>query len=193
MDSVSNKKSDKRRSFVWAISAALAVMVLAPPIVQAAAQKVNIVKSIPLTVKGSVSVKNNGASAPGQQLGALSEQVGKRQMVDIISGGDGFWGVGYCGHPTAANRTVTVPAAAPGDPDNVVAGILIGGDGGAAVTVKAPELPTGTNPVVTLTTTATDPVQTISLPSGLRVSPSQLVFECATGDPTIDSFIVLGH
>ena len=185
MDSVPNKNSEKRRTFAAIIGAALAVMVLAPPIVQAAAQKVNVVKSVP------IAVKNNGATAKGQQLGALEEQIGKRQMVDIIAGGDGFWGVGYCG---LENDTVTVPAANPGDPDNVVAGVLIGGNGGAVVTVKAPELPTQNNPVITLMTTASNPVQSVSLPSGLRVSPSQLVFECVAGSAAEgDSFIVLGH
>lgn len=190
----SEVRGKKSRSFVTAIAICLAVMVLAPPIVQAAAQKVNITKSITLPVKGSVSVKNNGATAAPQDWGALpGESAPKRQMVDMIAGGDGFWGVGYCGHPTAANRKVIVPAAEEGDPDNVVAGILIAGDGGATVTVKAPELPTGTTPVATFNTTATNPVQSIALPSGLRVSPSDLEFECTAGDLPTDTFIVIGH
>jgi hypothetical protein len=178
-------------------------MVLAPPIVQAAAQKVNITKSITLPVKGSVNVKNNGATAAAQDLGALGEELGKRQTVDTISGGEGFFGAGVCGattdpvhdNDTSSDNRVVVPAAAPGEPDNVVAGIIIGGQVGtpATVTVKAPELPSGESPIIALRTSAENPTEYIGLNSGLRASPSRLVFQCPAGAPDGNSFVVIGH
>ena len=206
MDLVENERRTKRQTFIAVIGIALAAMVMAPPIVEAAVQAVRIKKSVPLPLKKNTAVKvrNNGAIAGPQQSGALpTETLGKRQMVDVFSGGEGFWGAGFCGvndtSPDPGEQEgdkVTVPAAAPGQPNNVVAGIIAtSGPTGvpAAVTVKAPQLPTGDNPVVTIRTSPEQPTVSITLPSGLRVSPSALVFECQAGGPTGASFAVIGH
>lgn len=198
MDSSKSARGDKRRTFLSAIGIVAAVMVLAPPIVQAATQKVNVVKSV------SISVKNNGAIAPAQDHGALpGEDLAKRQMVDTFAGGEGFWGVGVCGavtdpdevDDTGSDDRVIVPAAADGEPDNVVGAILIGATVGApaVVTVSAPTINPG-GPIIALRTSAEEPTKLVGFDSGLRASPSRLVFSCpAPAVGTGASYVVVGH
>lgn len=199
-------RREKRQTFMAAIGIALAVMVLAPPIVQAAAQKVNIVKSITLPVKGTVGVKNGGAIQtrdPGA-FGAIPNNAGqfptKALSTSTIAGGGGLFGVGVCGattDPDEANDTpddnrVIVPATT-GNSPNIVTGILIGAPSAspATVTVKAPTLPSGNNPIIALRTSTEKPTEFIGLGNGLTVSPSRLVFECPAG--TGATYIVTGQ
>ena len=205
MESASNPRREKRRTFMSAVGIVLAIMVLAPPIVYAAAQKVNVVKSVPIGLKAgtSVGVKNlNGAVSPGQQNGVLpSENLPKSVNANIVAGGDGFWGVGVCEHPSgAAAQTVTVPrdADTTDNVENVVTGVIIGSPDAATVTIAAPDLPggPGDNPILIFRTSAEQPSQAIDLPTGLKVSPSELVFRCQSGgDPSTNpaTFVVLGH
>ena len=204
MESAANPRREKRRTFLSAVGIVLAIMVLAPPIVYAAAQKVNVVKSVPIGLKAgtSVGVKNlNGAVSPGQQNGALpTENLPKSVNANIVAGGDGFWGAGVCEHPSPGADTVVVPR----DPDttdnveNVVTGVIIGSTDAATITIAAPDLPggPGDDPIIRYHTTAGEPSQAITIPTGLKVSPSELVFKCTQGgtipsDPS--TFVVLGH
>ena len=209
----STPRREKRRTLMSAFGIVLAVMVLAPPIVYAAAQKVNIVKSIPLPLKAgtSVSVTNlKGATTGVQDHGLLSaefesgdEKTPKTVNSSIYSGGEGFWGAAVCeageGDPgdQATDNQVTIPAAlATAKHDNVISSIVIGSPDAAIVTITAPDL--NENPILVYRTSAEQPSQAIELPTGLRVSPSEIVIRCVQGgDPTIGPLTatvgVLGH
>lgn len=205
MDSAATTRGDKRRTFLTAIGIVAAVMVLAPPVVQAATQKVNIVKSKVLTVRGNVGVSQlNGATAAGQASGnpGLQEQLPKSLNVNNVAGGEGLWGSGTCAGPTAASRQVTIPAAPVGEPDNVISHVIVGSPDAAEITISAPDLPGATGPIIRYRTTDSHPSQAIDLAAGLRVSPAGIVIECVSGgslttDPTDTSdvarFAVLGH
>jgi hypothetical protein len=197
---------EKRQMFVTAIGIALAVMVLAPPIVQAAVQRVKV------TNEPTVGVKNGQAiqTRPLGNLGAIPNQAGqfptKALSVANVAGGGGFWGVGICGAATDNNEAndtgddnrVIVPAAGPGNPPNIVTGVIVGEQNPAAppanVTVKAPDLPSGNNPITGFGNSAEQPTMTASFGTGLTVSPSRLIFECQPeSGPTGASFVVLGQ
>lgn len=209
MDSSKSARSDKRRLFLSAIGIVAAVMVLAPPIVQAASQKVNVVKSVKVGIKGTASVKELvDATSEGQDsaaLGGAGEVIPKTVNTNMVAGGEGFWGTGVCGAPggdtdpdtdTSSDPQVTVPAATPGDPDNIISGVLLGSPDAAIITVKAPELPSGNNPVLIFRTSAELPSQTIMLPGGLRASPSRIVLDCVAGGTYPSNpatFVVMGH
>ena len=215
MDLVENARREKRQAFFAALGIALAVMILAPPIVQAAAQAVRITKSIPLPLKKGTTVKisNQGATVGTQPLGApdLGESMPKTLATSIYAGGDGFHGGGVCGSPdmtpdTATDQDETVPAADPGKPDNVVTGVILSGpvddpaapnpSAPAVMTVKAPAL-FGNNAIITIRNSAAEPTKVLELPSGLRVSPSELKFECVAGGNLaagkFAQFVILGH
>lgn len=202
MESASNPRREKRRTFMSAVGIVLAIMVVTPPIVNAAAQKVKIVKSKPLPLKSntSVGVKNlNGAVSPGQQSGVLpSEDIPKSVNANIVAGGDGFWGAGICGHPTESEVTVPRDADTTDNVENVVTGVIVGSPDAATITIAAPDLPggPGEDPILLYRTSAEQPSQAIDLPTGLKVSPSELVFDCPSGG-TLPSnpatYVVLGH
>jgi hypothetical protein len=205
-------RREKRQVFLAAIGIAVAVMVLAPPIVQAAAQKVNIVKSKPLVVKKvnePVAVSNGQARQLGA-MGAIPNVQGqfptKAMAVATTAGGGGFWGVGVCGAPTEDSEQldepddnrVIVPASQPGNPPNVVTAVLLGEVVTAAppalVTVKAPTLPTGNNAITGIENSNEEPTKVVTFGNGLTVSPSRLVFECGPeSGPTGATFVVLGQ
>jgi hypothetical protein len=195
-------RREKRQVFVAAMGIALAVMVLAPPIVQAAAQKVNIVKSKPLVVKkvnDPVSIAN-GAAVQSRNLGAfgeLSNQQGqfptKAISVATTAGGGGFHGAAGCSN-VAADNTVTVEATEPGSPPNIVTGIMMSSPSATpmTVTVTAPDVQPG--PIIALRNSAEKPTEFIGLGNGLTVSPSDLVFQCPAGAPVAGaSFVILGQ
>ena len=199
MDSVPNARRDKRRTFLSAIGIVAAVMVLAPPMVQAATQKVNIVKSKTLTVKGSVDVNQlKGTNTPPDaDHGSLpGEEMSKTVNTHSLAAGEGLWGVGVCEHVTASEQEVEVPAAPVGEPDNVISNVLVGSPDAATITVAAPDLPGAAGPVLFYRTTAEQPSQAIDLSGGLRVSPSKVVVKCETGGTfpsDLATFVVLGH
>ena len=200
-------RREKRRTFMSAAAIVLAVMVLAPPIVYAAAQKVNIVKSIPLPLKAGtkVAVTNlKGTTTGTQDHGSIpGETTPKTVNSSIYSGGEGFWGVAVCGAPEgdpgdeSGDNQVLVPANAVTDKtDNVISSIVIGSPDAATVTIAAPDLPSGEQPILIYRTSVEQPSQAIELPTGLRVSPSSIRIRCLSGGtlPTNPATVgVLGH
>jgi hypothetical protein len=195
---------EKRQIFVAAMGIALAVMVLAPPIVEAATQNVRVVND------PQVTVKNGNTRQLGSFGAILPNQAGqfpkKALAVANTAGGGGFWGVGFCGaatddaesNDTGSDNRVIVPAAAPGNPPNIVTGVLLGEFNAAApesiVTVKAPTLPTGAQPITGIGNTDEQPTTVASFGTGLTVSPSRLVFECGPESGANGaSFVVLGQ
>jgi hypothetical protein len=193
VDSVPNARRDKRRTFLSAIGIVAAVMVLAPPVVQAATQKVNVVNSIALSVK---ELKGTN-TPPDADHGSLpGEEMGKTVNTRTLAAGEGLWGVGVCGHPSAEEREVEIPAAPVGEPDNVISHVIIGSPDPALVSIAAPDLPGASGPVLRYRTTAEQPSDSIDLSGGLRVSPSRIVIDCPSGG-TLPSnpatFVVLVH
>jgi hypothetical protein len=202
VDSVSDAGRAKRRTFLSAIGIVAAVMVLAPPMVQAASQKVNVVKSVAIGLKPNTTVsakelKDTTVPAHADH-GDLGESSLKAVNVQSLPSGEGLWGVGTCEHPNDANRQVSVPAAEVTDPfEHVVSHIIVGSPDAATVTIAAPDLPSGTTPVLIYRTTAEQPSQSIDISGGLRVSPSDLLFDCPQGGdlavPNPATYAVLGH
>jgi hypothetical protein len=198
---------EKRQMFVAAIGIALAVMVLAPPIVEAATQNVRVVNEPTVALKNGKAVQSRQLGA----MGAIPNQPGqfptKAISVANTAGGGGFYGVGFCdasttvaeSGDTGGDNRVIVPAAAPGNPPNIVTGVIVGEQNPAAppvnVTVKAPDLPTGATPITGFGNSAEQPTTVAAFGTGLTVSPSRLVFECGgnAGPPNGASFVVLGQ
>ena len=208
MDSGKTPRGEKRRTFMSAAAIVLAIMVLAPPIVYAAAQKVNIVKSIPLPIKkgSTVGVSNlRGATTATQNHGSIpGETTPKTVNSSIFSGGEGFWGVAICGAgegpepgDDSQDNQVFVPATdVTARTENVISSIVIGSPDAAVVTIAAPDLPSGENPILIYRTSANQPSQAIELPTGLRVSPSSIRIRCQAGGtlPSNPATVgVLGH
>jgi hypothetical protein len=198
-------RREKRQVFVAAIGIALAVMVLAPPIVQAATQKVNIVKSKALTVKKvnePVRVAN-GSAIQSRNLGAFGELPNQQAQfptkalsVATVAGGGGFHDAAGCTDDGALDpsRTVTVEATAPGSPPNIVTGVLMSSPGGTPITVTVTAPDVSASPIIALRNSAEEPTKFIGFGNGLTVSPSDLIFECPAGsDISGASFVILGQ
>jgi hypothetical protein len=193
-------RREKRQVLMAAIGIALAVMVLAPPIVEAATQKVSV-QNKPTVKKVEDPVKvANGSAIEVQNLGAfgaLSNQNNqfptKAIGVATVAGGGGFHGAGECS-AVAADNTVTVEATGPGNNPNIVTGIIISSPSATpvTVTVTAPDVQAG--PIIALRNSAERPTEFIGFGNGLTVSPSELVFQCPAGAPVAGaSFVVLGQ
>jgi hypothetical protein len=184
-------RREKRQVFIAAIGIALAVMVLAPPIVQAAAQKVNVVKSVGITVK-------NGNTRQLGKFGILppnaaSDFPSKALAVATTAGGGGFHGAAECSN-VVADATVTVPATGQGKPPNIVTGILMSSPSGTPITVTVTAPDVQATPIIALRNSAEKPTEFIGLGNGLTVSPSDLIFNCPAGAPVAGaSFVILGQ
>lgn len=202
-------RREKRQTLAAALGIALAVMVLAPPIVEAAAQKIKGTVTVS-KVKDPVKV-GNGSAIQSRKLGnvgAIPNEQGqfpaKALSVATTAGGGGFFGAGECSNNSApappadpdGPNTVTVPATGPGNPPNIVTGVVISSPSSTpvAVTVAAPDLPGASGPIIALRNSAEKPTEFIGFGNGLTVSPSQLVFQCPAGSPVSGaSFVVLGQ
>lgn len=186
----------------------LAIMVIAPPVVYAATQRVNIVDSIPLPLKKGtqVGVTNlRGATTATQDHGSIpGETTPKTVNSSIFSGGEGFWGVAICEAgegpepgDDAQDNQVFIPASdVTSKTENVISSIVVGSPDAATVTIAAPSLPSGETPILIYRTSAEMPSQAIELPTGLRVSPSGIRIRCVQGgDPAANPATVgvLGH
>ncbi len=185
----------ERRRFMAAAVLVLMVGILAPPAVQAAAKAITVKK-----VKQAVKVVDTSGDeieseaipplgttqAPGSD-GALA--------VRTYAGGGGLLGLGDCN--TANDPSIAASLTVGANVDRKVTAIIITPDtvDTAAIAVTAPAV-TGLYPPLVF---HTDPAvsldaQFIGLGNGLTVTPSDLVFTCATTGAGNDTkFVVLGQ
>jgi hypothetical protein len=168
-------RSDKFKALVGAIALALVVAVLAPPAVQAAVQKISGTVKVKDTAGGTINSKSISAQglfdAPGSS-GALD--------VRNFAGGNGFLGAGDCNGPG-------LPPTATAQGGSIITGILITGT--ATVTASADALPAPANPVLTFSTGAENPVESISLGNGLKAS-DDIDFNCIAGT---GNYVLIGQ
>ena len=174
MDLIDSGKRERRQSFVLALVLALAVSVLAAPVVEAAVTR----------IKGTVNVKDTngdgieseaidqaGAPAPtGGSSGALA--------VRTFAGGNQFLGAADCdppgtGGPTDVfGSTLTVPGG------HHVTAVIVTGT--ASVQVRAAAVGGGNIPLLTLRATNENPVTTLALDNGLELTDN-LILQCTSG------------
>jgi hypothetical protein len=170
-------RSDKFKALVGAIALALVVAVLAPPAVQAAVQKIKGTVTAKVKDTGGGTINSKSIQAQG-----LFDAPGSSGALDVrnFAGGNGFLGAGDCNGP-GLPPTATVAGGA------IVTGILITGT--TTITVSADALPAGANPVLTFSTGAENPVETVSLGNGLKAS-DDIDFNCTAGT---GNYVLIGQ
>lgn len=186
MDLMESARRERRSTWVALIAVAAAIALLAPPAVEAATQKVKV--KGPVKIKDSSGDTINAATVPGMGLFDASGSSGALD-VSVFAGGGGLLGTGDCDSndtPPSRPNEQTIPA----DPNTVITGFLLAGPD-ANLSVSAPSLDPiiGPGAVITFHTTASNQNLVAALPTGLTVTPSELVFEC-TGD---GNFVILGQ
>lgn len=190
MDLMESARRERRSTWVVLIAVAAAIALLAPVAVEAATQK----------IKGTVKVKDtsgddiNSAKVPGMGLFDANGSSGALD-VSVYAGGGGLLGTGDCTDDDVTSRpnTTTVEVSN----NTIITGILLAGPD-AELAVEAPSLAPiiGPGPVIKFRTTATNQNFTAALPTGLTVTPSELVFTCTAvggGDPGNGNYVILGQ
>ena len=191
MDIFESARGERRR-FMSAAVLVLMVGILAPPAVNAAAKaiKVKVVKKPVKVVDTTGSAIDSQAipplgttQAPGSS-GALA--------VRTYAGGGGLLGLGDCNTGTDPSIGASVNIAA--NPERKVTALLMTGDdvSPGVIIIQAPAV-TGPYPVLQFTVEPGEEVF-IGLGNGLTITPSDLVFTCATPGAGNDTkFVILGQ
>ena len=172
MDLFDSAKRERRQSFVLALVLAIAVSVLAAPVVEAAVT----------TIKGTVKVKDSNGSAVESEViapGGAFQTGGSSGAVAVrtFGGGNAFGGAADCtGTPTPTDplpNSITVPGG------NLVTGIIATGtDMNIRVTSEA--VGGGQLPLLNFQTTAENPNVFIGLGNGLELDDN-LTMTCTAG------------
>jgi hypothetical protein len=170
-------RSDKLKALVGAIALAIAVVVMVPPAVEAAVQRVRGTVTAKVKDTGGGTINSKSIAAQG-----LFDAPGSSGALDVrnFAGGNGFLGAGDCNGP-GLPPTATVQGGA------IITGILITGT--ATVTASADALPAPANPVLTFQTGAENPVESISLGNGLKAS-DDIDFNCTAGT---GNYVLIGQ
>ena len=170
-------RSDKFKALVGAIALALVVVLLAPPAVQAAVQKIKGTVTAKIKDTGGGNINSKSIQAQG-----LFDAPGSSGALDVrnFAGGNGFLGAGDCNGPG-------LPPTATAQGGSIITGILITGT--ATVTASADALPPAANPVLTFQTGAENPVESISLGNGLKAS-DDIDFNCTAGT---GNYVLIGQ
>lgn len=182
MDLLDSGKRERRSAFVMALVLAIAVSVLAAPVVEAAVTK----------IKGTVTAKvkdSTGDTIESEVVGpgGLFQTGGSTGAIAVrtFAGGNAFMGAGDCTSPPTAtdplDNKVTV------DGGNIVTGIIMTGD--MTVTVTSLAVGQGQLPLLNLQTTAQSPNEFIGLGNGLELD-DDLILTCTQGD---GNFVVVGQ
>lgn len=183
MENTGTRKSV--RNTAWTVVAVLgAVIVLSAPIVQAATQKVNVVKPVKVTDSDGTTIESEAIGAmglfqaPGSD-GALATR--------NYPGGGGVLGAGDCTQSTDPQagplpNTVTVPGGGA-----IITGVLVTGTGTVRITAAA--IGGGQVPLANLVVNQQNPNEVLALGTGLTTT-QPVTF---TGiDGTACNFIIFG-
>ena len=181
LDLLDNGKRERRSSFVVALVLAIAVSVLAAPVVEAAVT----------TIKGTVKIKDSTgdgiesqalseAGAAGLEAGGSSGAVAVR----TFGGGNSFGGAGDCTATPTQTDPLTNVVTIPGG--NVITGVILTGDD-MNVRVTAQAVGAGQLPLLNFQTTPENPNTTLSLGNGL-IATDNVTFTCTAGS---GNFVVI--
>lgn len=172
-----SRKGERRQAFVLALVLAIAVSVLAAPVVEAAVQ----------TIKGTVTAKVKDSGGGAIEADPVPGGAGQNALSDgamdvrTLAGGGGLISNGDCdGDDTDGRASIKTIAA---DADTVITAVILAGPS-LSLNVFAPGLEpvTGPGPVIQLQTTAANPTSTLALGNGLQLTPAPLRFECSGGN-----------
>ena len=171
-------RSDKFKALVGAIALALVLVLLAPPAVQAAVQKIKGTVTAKIKDTGGGNINSKRITSQG-----LFDAAGSTGALDVRSfaGGNGFLGAGNC---PAAGLTNT--ATAPGG--SIVTGILATSAGSGVITVTSDAIGAGALPLLQFQVNADSPNVGFSLGNGIRATDT-LTFTC-TGTAR---FVLIGQ
>ena len=183
MDLLDSGKRERRSAFVAALVLALAVSVLAAPVVEAAVTK----------IKGTVKVKDStGDAIDSEATGALGlfQAPGSNGAIAVrnFAGGGGFLGARDCDDQTALPSNLSLT-------EGIVTGIIVTGQD-AQVQISSEQVDTALGvpegadfPVATLTTTNSNQTEFIGLGNGLTLT-AELKFNCVGNS---GNYVVLGQ
>ena len=172
MDLFDSAKRERRQSFVVALVLAIAVSVLAAPVVEAAVTR----------IKGTVNVKDTNGSAveaeaiaPGGafQTGGSSGAIAVR----TFAGGNAFAGAADCTATPTPTDPLTNSISVEGG--NIVTGIIATGSN-MNIRVTSQAVGAGQLPLLNFQTTAENPNVFIGLGNGLELD-DQLTLTCTAG------------
>lgn len=169
-------KRERRQSFVVALVLALAVSVLAAPVVEAAVTK----------IKGTVTAKVKDTNGDGIESEAINEAGSPAPTggssgalaVRTFAGGNQFLGAADCDPPGTGGPTdifgdtLTVPGG------HHVTAVIVTGT--ASVEVRADAVGGGAIPLLTLEATAENPTSVLALDNGLELTDN-LILQCTSG------------
>lgn len=181
MDLSTTSTREKRQTFFAAIALVLVVSVLAPPVVQAAVQRIR--GTVTAKVKDSTGGAINSETIPAQ---GLTDVPGSSGAMDVrnFAGGAGLIGVADCGDGAAAPLANQVEISGGGVVTDM---ILTGTDGTISITSTA--VGGGQVPLSKFRVNADTPNVIVDLSNGLGVTaPLKLV---TSG--TDCNVVVLGH
>ena len=182
-DLFDSSKKERRQSFVLALVVAVALSILAAPVVEAAVT----------TIKGTVKVKDStGDGIESEATGTLGilQAEGSTGAVAVrnFAGGGGLLGAADCSAATALPDTVSIS-------EGIVTGLIMTGSNASwAVSSEAVDtlfgVPEGADfPVANFTTDADTPNEFVGLGNGLTVT-SPLKFKCTGNNGNL---VVLGQ
>jgi hypothetical protein len=168
-------RSDKLKALIGAMALAIAVVVMVPPAVEAAVQRVRGTVTAKVKDTGGGTINSKRITAQG-----LFDAPGSSGALDVrtFGAGNGFLRAGNCaGAPLPA--TATVPAG-------VVTAIIVTG---TDATVGVQSAAVGAFDLLRFETTTANPNAAFSLGNGLKVTDA-LTFTCAGTD---GRFVLIGQ
>lgn len=187
MDLYASTRSEKRRTFFAAIAISLMVMLVAAPVVQAAAQAVKVKNKPQVKIKDS-----NGdviESEPIADMGLLAAEGSDGAIaVRNYAGGGGFQGAADCTATQADGLANSVEVS-----NAIVTGLIITGTD-AKVTVTSAAIGGGALPLANFRVNANHPNEFVGLGNGLTAT-APLTFTCTAegGGDGNGNVVVLGQ
>jgi len=181
-------RSDKLKALIGAIALTIAIAVLVPPAVEAAAQKVKTVKGSVTKVQGAVTAKMRSTSGKVINSKRITSQglfdaAGSAGALDVrtFAGGNGFIGAGNCPAGGLTN-TAVVPGG------SIVTGIIATSAASGVITVTSDAIGGGALPLLQFQVNADSPNVGFSLGNGIRATDT-ITFTC-TGTAR---FVLIGQ
>ena len=180
LDLLDTGKRERRSSFVIALVLAIAVSVMAAPVVEAAVT----------TIKGTVKVKDSTGDGIESEVigpGGLFQTGGSTGALAVrtFAGGNAFMGAGDCTATPTATDPLTNKVEVEGG--NIVTGIIMTGE--MTVTVTSNAVGAGQLPLLNFKGTNTNPNVFIGLGNGLELD-DKLILTCTAGS---GNFVVVGQ
>lgn len=176
MDLLDSGKRERRSAFVTALIAAIAVSVLAAPVVEAAVTKVSGTVTAKVKDSNGDAVESkvlNEAGAPGLEAGGSQGAIAVR----TFGGGNSFGGAADCTTPPSQTDPLDNKITVPGG--NVITGVIMTGDN-MNVRVTAQAVGGGALPLLNFQTTPENPNTTVALGNGL-IATDNITFTCTEG------------